>query len=64
MSITFSNCEKLISWETTPSIDLAADTLLSISLLKIFTDPPVLVTKVPMMPIVDDLPAPLGPNNA
>ena len=31
---------------------------------KILTEPAVLLTKEPIIPIVDDLPAPLGPNNA
>ena len=50
--------------ETTPSKALAAATLISISLLKIFTLPDVLVTTVPMIPIVEDFPAPFGPNKA
>ena len=36
----------------------------SISIPKILTDPAVLFTNEPIIPIVDDLPAPFGPNKA
>ena len=64
MSITFSNWEKFISWDTTPNSNFAVATSLSVSMSKILTWPEVLVTKVPIIPIVDDLPAPFGPKSA
>ena len=51
MSITFSNWEKFISWDTTPNNNFAVATSLSVSKSKILTWPEVLVTKVPIIPI-------------
>ena len=64
MSNTFSNCEKFISCDTTPNIDFACATFSSRSIPKIFTLPDDFVTKVPIIPMVDDLPAPFGPSKA
>ena len=64
MSITFSKLLKFISCDTTPSILLASGKFSSISMSKILTLPSVFVTSEPMIPIVDDLPAPLGPSKA
>ena len=64
MSITFSKFPKFTSCATTPSRRLASEKLSSISISKIFTEPEDLFTKEPTMPIVDDLPAPLGPRSA
>src|SRR5512134_808278 len=61
---TFSNWLKLISCGTTPRHDFAASRSVSMSWPKTPTVPPVLLTSDDTMPIVVDLPAPLGPSSA
>ena len=64
ISRTFSKVPKLNSCATTPNRRLASGKFLSISMPKILALPEVLFTKDPIMPIVEDLPAPFGPSNA
>ena len=64
VSCTFSNCEKLNSWLTTPSLDLASGKFSSTSTPHMDTSPAFFVTRDEIIPIAVDFPAPFGPKSA